>query len=126
MIVSMAHYGLKYSSPAFHAHLAKTWNEIGFLSAKVDPDVWYGPAVKPNGFKYHMYNLCYAEDIMCISNGLGIVLGQIQAVFKFKVDNMEHPKIYLGDRVRKMIVYGEEGWYMSAEKYVRYAIDNVQ
>ena len=39
---------------------------------------------------------------------------------------MEQPKIYIRDQVRKMIVDGEEDWYISAEKYVRYDVDNVE
>ena len=39
---------------------------------------------------------------------------------------MEQPKIYIEDQVRKMIVDGEEDWYISAEKYVRYDVDNVE
>ena len=39
---------------------------------------------------------------------------------------MDQPKIYLQDQFCKMIVDGAEGWYMSAEKYVRSAVDNVE
>ena len=44
-------YDLKYSGTEFCAHLAKNLKEIGFLSTKADPDVWYDPVVKPNGFE---------------------------------------------------------------------------
>ena len=50
MIVKMALYGLKSSGAAFRAHMEDNLNDIGFLSTKADPDVWYRPAVKPNGF----------------------------------------------------------------------------
>ena len=39
---------------------------------------------------------------------------------------MEHPKIYLGDQFGNMIVYGAEFWYVSAEKYVKAAVENVE
>ena len=39
---------------------------------------------------------------------------------------MDQPKIYLVDQVREMIVYGAECCYMSAENYVRAAVDNVE
>ena len=39
---------------------------------------------------------------------------------------MDQPKIYIGDQVGKMIVDKAEGWYMSAEKYVRASVENVQ
>ena len=38
---------------------------------------------------------------------------------------MEHPKIYLGDQFGNMIVYGAEFWYVSAEKYIKAAVENV-
>ena len=66
IIFRMALYGLKSSGAAFRAHLANTLNDIGFLSTKVDPDVWYRPAVKPNGFEYYEYILCYVDDILCM------------------------------------------------------------
>ena len=37
-----------------------------------------------------------------------------------------HPKIYLRDQFRKMVIYGEGGWYMLEEKYVRDSVDNVE
>ena len=37
---------------------------------------------------------------------------------------MEQPEIYLGDKFINIIVDGIEGWYMSAEKYVRITVDN--
>ena len=99
MVFRMALYGLKSSGAAFRAHLANTLNGIGFLSNKSDPDIWYWPEVKPNGFDYLEYILCYVDDILCISHDPGIVLGQIQAVFKFKGDNMDQPKISFGDQI---------------------------
>ena len=114
----MAPYGLKSISAAFCPHLDDTLNGIGLLSAKLDPDVWYRPEVKPNGFEYYEYILCYVDYILCISHDLGIALGQIQALFKFKGDKIEQTNIYLGAKFGKMIVDGAEGWYMSADKYV--------
>ena len=126
MIVKMALYGLNYSSAAFSDHLDETLNDIRFLSTKADPDLWYRPAVKPNGFEYYDYILCYVDDILCISHDPGISLRRIQAVSKFKRDKMEHPEIYLGSQVRNMTLDGAEVWCMSAENYVRDAVENVE
>ena len=112
MIIRMALYCLNSSGTAFHAHLAETLNYIGFLSTKADPGVWCRPAVKPNGFEYYEYILCYVDDILCISRGPGIALGRIQSILKFKGDNMDQPKIHLGAQVGNMIVDGEEGWFV--------------
>ena len=67
MIVEMALYGLNYSNAAFCAHLEETLNDNGFLSTKAYPDVWYPHAVKPNGFEYYEYILCYLDDILCMN-----------------------------------------------------------
>ena len=53
MIVKMVLYGLKSSGASFCTHLAETLNGIGFLSTKVDPEIWYQLATKPNGFEYY-------------------------------------------------------------------------
>ena len=103
MILRKTLYGLKFSGAVFCAHLAETLHAIGFLSTEADPDVCYLNAVKPNDFEYYEYVLCYVYNILCISHDLDIELGQIQAIFKFKRDKIEQPKIYLGDKVRNMI-----------------------
>ena len=106
--------------------MAETLNDIGFLSTKADPDIWYRPAVKTNGFEYYEYILCYVDSILCISRNPGIAIVRIHSVFKFKVDHMEQPRIYLWAQVGNIILDGLEGWYISAEKYVRAAVDNVE
>ena len=87
----------------------------------MDPDIWYRSTFKPTRFDYYEYKMCYVDDIMCISHDPSIV-----AVFKFKGDNMDQPKIYIGAQVGNMIVDGAEGWYMSVEKNARAAVDNVE
>ena len=76
-----------------------TLNDIWFLSTNADPYVWYRLEVRTNGCDYNEYILC--------------------------CDKMDQPKIYLGDKVGKIIVDGAEGWYMYEEKYVGAAVDNV-
>ena len=106
MIFRMALYGLKSSGAVFCTHLEETLNEIGLLSTKAYPNVWYRPEVKPNGFDYYDYILCYVDYILYMSQDPGIALRRIQAVFKFKGDGMDHSIIYLGDQVVNMIVDG--------------------
>ena len=95
-------------------------------SGEPDPSVWYRPVVKPNIFDYYEYILCYINDILYISHNPGIALVRIQAFFKFKGDKIEQIEIHLGAQVGKIIVDGAEGWCMSADKYVRDAVDNVE
>jgi len=34
---------------------------------KADNDVWYRPAIKPDGTKYYEHILVYTDDILCLS-----------------------------------------------------------
>ena len=68
MLVKKALYGLKSSGAAFRAHLAETLDTMGYRPTYADPDVWLRPAVKPDGFEYYEYILCYVDDVLCISH----------------------------------------------------------
>ena len=60
-IIKVAIYGLKSSGAAFRSLLADTLHELNYVPSKADPDVYMRPAVKPNGFEYYKYVLCYVE-----------------------------------------------------------------
>ena len=64
LIVKRALYGLKSSGAAFRAHMAEINIDMGYKSSTADPDVWYRPAVKPNGFEYYEYILAYVDDLI--------------------------------------------------------------
>ena len=126
MIVKKALYGLKGSGAAFRAHLAEKLHNIGFIPTRADPDVWRQPAVKPDGFEYYEYILCYVDDLLAISHDAEKVLKSVQDTFKFKDDKIDKPDVYLGAQLDKMSVDGFEGWTMSSEKYVKSAIENIE
>ena len=126
MIIRKALYGLKLSGAAFWAHLAETLHDIGFRSSKADPDVWLRPAVKPNGQTYYEYILCYVGNILLVSLNVTSILKSIQVYFKLKDDKIEPPSDYLGAVLRQMDVIGKSGRYLSSEKYVKSAIENVE
>ena len=75
-------YGLRSSGAAFHAHLAETLYDIGFVPTRADPDVWPQPAVKEDGFEYYEYVLCNVDDILAINHKARDVLSAVQAIFK--------------------------------------------
>ena len=60
--------GLKRSGALFRAFLAETLYDIGYKPTWADPDVWLRPAVKPDGFEYYEYTLCYIDDVLCLSH----------------------------------------------------------
>ena len=107
--------------------LAKTLYNIGFRSSsKADPDVWLRPAVKPNGQTYYGYILCYADVILSVSLNATSILKYIQVNFKLNNDKIEPPSDYLGAVLGQMDIDGKTGWYLSAEKYVKSAVENVE
>ena len=126
MVICKALYGLKSSGAAFRAHLAETLYNIGFRSSKADPDVSLRPVVKPNSQTYYEYILCYVDDILSVSLNATSILKSIQVNFKLKEDKIEPPSDYLGAVLGQMDIDGKTGWYLSSEKYVQSAVENVE
>ena len=126
MIIKKALYGLKSSGTAFRAHLAKTLYDISFVYTKADPDVWICLAVKPNGAEYYEYVMCYVDNILSVSLDAISILKSLQGQFKLKDDKIEPPDVYLSAQLGTMEVEGHHGWFMSSEKYVKLAIQNIE
>ena len=126
MIIKKALYGLKSSGMAFRAHLAETLHDIGFKPAKADSDVWICLAVKPDGSEYYEYIMCYVDDILSVSLDAKTILRSLQGQFKVKGEKIEPPDMYLGAQLGTMQVKGNDGWFMSAEKYIKSAIQNIE
>ena len=126
MVIRKALYGLKSSWAAFRAHLAETLYDIGFRPSKVDPDVWLRLAVKPNGQTYYEYILCYVDEILSVSLNAISILKSIQVNFKLKDDKIEPPSDYLCAVLGQMDIDGKTGWYLSSEKYVKSAVENIK
>ena len=122
MLICKALYGLKSLGAAFHAHLAETLYDIGFVQTCANPD----PAVKEDGFEYYEYVLCYVDDILAISHKAKDALKAVQAIFKLKDDKIEPPDMYLGATLSVMEDNGVQGWCMTSDKYVKAAIANVE
>ena len=127
MIVKMALYGLKSSGAAFRAKLANLLYELQYRASEGDPDVWLRPAMKPNGFKYYEYALCYVDDILVISHQPLSTMDDIKKVFKLKGDKAVLPSMYLG--VSLSLVENANGtkcWSMSSEDYTKMAIKTIE
>jgi hypothetical protein len=74
VIIIKALYGLKTSGAAWRAHFAETLHSLGFTSSLADPDVWYRPECKPDGFKYYAYILVYVDDILVVCHNPGDIM----------------------------------------------------
>ena len=127
MLVKMVIYGLKSSGAAFRSNLTGVLRDIGYFYTKGESDVWIQPAVKTDGTEYHRMVLCYVDDVLAISATPMETIEGIKAVFKLKGDKAEVPDMYLGALIQKVeTADGTECWMMSAEKYVKAAVENVK
>ena len=127
MLVKKALYGLKSSGAAFRAHLAETLDKMGYRPTYADPDVWLRAAVKPDGFEYYEYILCYVDDVLCISGDPMKSMQQIKLDFTLKDDKIAKPEVYLGATLAEFKTPdGTACWTMSPEQYVKAAVKNVE
>jgi hypothetical protein len=125
MLVKKALYGLKSSGAAFRAFLAETLDAMGYKPSYADPDVWLRPAVKPDGFEYYEYILCYVDDVRCILHNSMKSMKRIQEDFKLKDNKIAEPDVYLGASLAKMTLEnGKTCWMMSPELYVKATVTN--
>ena len=71
--------------------------------------------------------LCYVDNILKISAAPMKTIEGIKAVFKLKGNKSEVPDMYLGASIKKVeTADGTECWMMSADKYVKAAVENVE
>ena len=123
----MALYGLKSSGAAFCSLLAETLHKLNHVPSKADLDVYMRPAVKPNGFEYYEYVLCYVDEILSIYHCPDVTMDGIRSSFTLKDNKVEEPTDYLGAQLSKMKdEFGNEFWTMSSSKYCKAAIKNVE
>jgi hypothetical protein len=84
VVVVRAMYGLKSSGAAWHAKLSETLQDMDFVPSLADPDVWYRPATKPDGFEYYEYILVYVDDILVVSAAPLPVMKTLKKAYRLK------------------------------------------
>ena len=101
---------------------------LGFQSCLADPDVWMRPAIKGDGSEYYEYVLLYTDDALVISdNAESILRNEIGRYFELKEESIGAPKLYLGGRMRKVVLdNGVKAWSFSSSQYVHAAVNNVE
>jgi hypothetical protein len=129
VVIVRALYGLRTSGASWHAQLATTMQRLGFTPCMADRDVWMRPAVKPDGFKYYEYVLLYVDDTLVVSHEPMKIMEAIKQDYRLKDDLVEEPTRYLGADIGRFQFADEPDkprWSMSADRYVREAIANVE
>ena len=122
-----AMYGLKSAGASFSRHLAKCIHALGYKSCRADPDLWYKPMVREDGFEYYAYVLLYVDDILVVHHEAMTEIKKIDKYFPMKPSSMGDPDIYLGAKLRKVrLDNGVIAWSISSSKYVQHAVANVE
>jgi hypothetical protein len=132
-IIVRALYGLKSSGARWRDHLANILKQLGFKSSLADPDVWMRKAMKPGGFEYWEYALCYVDDILVVSHNPREVIDHIGQHAVFKADSLQAPTMYLGANISKCTILDGDNetqckqvWTMSAQEYIKRAVQEVE
>ena len=102
---------------------------MGFTSLLVDPDIWMRPAVKNNGFAYYEYIFVYIDNLFVISEKPDLIIKGISNCYRMKEGSVAKPELYLGAQIKEYRVPNQIScpcWTMSAEKFLKEAIRNLE
>jgi hypothetical protein len=121
-------YKLKSAGAAFCTHLASFMHQMGYISCKADPDLWYKAETQPDdNVRYYAYILVYVDDILCIHHDAMSVLNRIDKYLPLKPALVGDPDIYLGAKLREtQFPNGVWAWGLSPSNYVNQAVQNYQ
>ena len=86
IIIKMDLYGLKSFGTSFRSLLAETLHELNYVPSKAYPDVYIRLEVRPNGFEYYEYVLCYVDNILSIYHCPDVTMDGIRTHFTLKDD----------------------------------------
>ena len=75
--------------------------DMQYTRRKADHDVWYRPAVKPNGFEYYEYVLIFVDDILNISHDTKATMETLGTLYQLNPGSVGPPYCYLGGNVGK-------------------------
>ena len=141
-LIRRALYGGKVAGRDFWHHLRACMKQLGFVSSKADPDVWFRLSKrskrKPNSSglmqtecereEYYEYVLLYVDDCLVISDRAESLLREeIGQHFMLKEKSIGPPSQYLGGKLRKVTMdNGVDAWAWGSLQYVQAAVKNVE
>jgi hypothetical protein len=126
-LIRRALYGGKCAGRDYWLHMRSCMEYLNFTSCKADADVWMRPANKADGTPYYEYVLLYVDDCLVVSeNPEAILRKEIGKYFKLKEASIGPPDIYLGGKMRQVVMEnGVKAWSFSSSQYVQEAVNNV-
>ena len=99
-IICRALYGMKSSGNAWRLHFANILDKVlNFKQCYADNDVWYRPAMMPDGAKYYQYVCIYVDDILIAAHNPRETMSVIGEHFELKAGSVGPPSMYLGTDV---------------------------
>jgi len=103
-------------------------HQLGYKPCLADPDVWIRPAKQPDGTDCYEYILLYVDDALAIGvDAEKMLKEEVGRFFELKQDSIGPPKIYLGARMREVVLEnGVKAWGISSSQYVQAAVKNVE
>jgi len=128
-VIQKALYGLKSSGTAWHSKFSGTLNDLHFSSSLADPDVWFRPATKQSREKYYEYIFVYIDEILVLSIAPDEIIKTIGQSYRLKENSVSQPKTYLGAEIKQFRDPNQpavEMWSMSADKYLKEALWNLE
>jgi len=121
-------YGGKSAGADYWHHVRSAMEEMGFMSCKADPDVWFRPSMKEDGTDYYQYVLLYTDDILAImEKPETFIREELSNKFVVKPNSIGKPTQYLGNKVSYVqLENGHYAWSFSSSQYVQSAVKNVE
>ena len=108
---------------------AGTLIDLQFKSSLADPDVWMREDIKPCGEKYYEYWFVYVDDVLILSHNTIAIVESLRQQYCLKEESVGKPKSYLGAEIKEFRDPNNPSapmWSMSADKYLKEAIRNVE
>lgn len=124
-IICRALYGMKSSGNAWRLHFANVLDKVlNFKQCYADNDVWYRPAMMPDGTKYYQYICIYVDDILIAAHNPRETMSIIGEHFELKAGSVGPPSMYLGTdvKLRKDPQGYPQYWNLGANSYLKEAL----
>ena len=123
MIIKRALYGLKSSGAAWRKMLADSITSLGFVTSRIDPDVWLRANQRSDGHRYYEMLLVYVDDILIVSHKPLLHVQALQCMYSLKPESLGEPAMYLGANLAKTTTKGGTlCWSMSPNSYIAASI----
>ena len=99
---------------------------VNYFPCWDDPNVWMHKARKFDGTEYYEYMLLYVDDCIAISEAPKEAVLQLDKLFKMQPKSIAPTNIYLGWKVKNMLLPNLEARTFSLSQYVQEVVSNVE